>query len=31
VEDIGRAVALMRCACVAISLGALLLEGGRRG
>ena len=31
VHDIGRAVALMRRACVAISLAALLLEGGRRG
>ena len=31
VEDIGRAVALMRRACVGISLAALLLEGGRRG
>ena len=31
VEDIGRAVALMRRACVGISLAALLLEGGRHG
>ena len=31
VKDIGRAVALMRRACVIISLAALLLEGGRRG
>jgi adenosylcobinamide-phosphate synthase len=31
VDDIGRAVALMRRACVAIPLAALLLEGGRRG
>ena len=31
VEDIGRAVALMRRACVGISLAALLLEVGRRG
>jgi adenosylcobinamide-phosphate synthase len=31
VDDIGRAVALMRRACVGISLAALLLEGVRRG
>ena len=31
VGDIGRAVALMRRACVGISLAALLLEGVRRG
>jgi adenosylcobinamide-phosphate synthase len=31
VEDIGRAVALMRRACVTVSLAALILEGGRRG
>ncbi len=31
VDDIGRAVALMRRACVGVSLAALLLEGVRRG
>jgi adenosylcobinamide-phosphate synthase len=31
VDDIGRAVALMRRACVGLSLAALLLEGVRRG
>ncbi len=31
VDDIGRAVALMRRACGAISLAALLVEGARRG
>ena len=30
-DDIGRAEALMRRACVALALAALLLEGGRRG
>jgi adenosylcobinamide-phosphate synthase len=31
VDDIGRAVALMRRACVAISVAALLVEGARHG
>ena len=30
-DDVGRAVALMRRACVVITLAALLLEGARRG
>lgn len=30
-DDLGRVVALMRRACVAVAVAALLLEGGRRG